>query len=139
MAQLLRSWWVLKMQWRIATLTHEHFNFIQSFIFKSLSLFLMYFKLSMTAFDFLWCSQWQKGFQGFLVVMALLCVPWMMFGKPFYLRYQHKYKQVNSWIIRPWIWTFLDLNCDMSLSFPWFFSFSDLNSICFFNTAWLFR
>lgn len=37
----------------------------------------------------------QKGLQGFLVVLAFLCVPWMMFGKPFYLRYQHKYRQVR--------------------------------------------
>ncbi|XP_035825666.1 V-type proton ATPase 116 kDa subunit a1 [Aplysia californica] len=35
----------------------------------------------------------QKGFQSFLVVLAVLCVPWMMFGKPMYLRYQTRYGQ----------------------------------------------
>ncbi|CAL1536767.1 unnamed protein product [Lymnaea stagnalis] len=36
----------------------------------------------------------QPGFQSFLVVLAVLCVPWMMLGKPFYLRYINKYGQV---------------------------------------------
>ncbi|XP_059150243.1 V-type proton ATPase 116 kDa subunit a 1-like isoform X2 [Physella acuta] len=35
----------------------------------------------------------QQGLQSFLVVIAVLCVPWMMLGKPFYLRYINKYGQ----------------------------------------------
>ncbi|XP_025084481.1 V-type proton ATPase 116 kDa subunit a-like isoform X2 [Pomacea canaliculata] len=35
-----------------------------------------------------------KGFQCFLVVLAALCVPWMMLVKPFYLRYMHRYGQL---------------------------------------------
>ncbi|XP_050407626.1 V-type proton ATPase 116 kDa subunit a 1 isoform X2 [Patella vulgata] len=38
-------------------------------------------------------SDGQKGFQGFLVVVAVLCVPWMLFAKPFLLRYQQRYGQ----------------------------------------------
>ncbi|KAK3785191.1 hypothetical protein RRG08_008530 [Elysia crispata] len=35
----------------------------------------------------------QQGFQSFLVVVAVLCVPWMMLGKPMYLRYMKRYGQ----------------------------------------------
>jgi len=35
----------------------------------------------------------QQGLQSFLVVLAVLCVPWMMFGKPFYHKYQTKHSQ----------------------------------------------
>ncbi|KAI8767298.1 V-type proton ATPase 116 kDa subunit a isoform 1 [Biomphalaria glabrata] len=35
----------------------------------------------------------QQGFQSFLVVLAVLCVPWMMLGKPLYIRYMKKYGQ----------------------------------------------
>lgn len=35
----------------------------------------------------------QQGFQSFLVVVAVLCVPWMMLGKPMYLRYTKRYGQ----------------------------------------------
>ncbi|XP_041371566.1 V-type proton ATPase 116 kDa subunit a1-like [Gigantopelta aegis] len=36
----------------------------------------------------------QKGLQGFLVVMAVLCVPWMLFVKPFYMRYKFQHGQM---------------------------------------------
>lgn len=40
------------------------------------------------------CSPWmyggQDGFQKFLVVVAVLCIPWMLFGKPAMLRYNKK-------------------------------------------------
>ncbi|XP_076455849.1 V-type proton ATPase 116 kDa subunit a 1-like isoform X1 [Babylonia areolata] len=35
-----------------------------------------------------------KGFQCFLVVVAALCVPWMMLVKPFYLRHQARFGQL---------------------------------------------
>ncbi|GFR90759.1 V-type proton ATPase subunit a, partial [Elysia marginata] len=35
----------------------------------------------------------QQGFQSFLVVLAVLCVPWMMLGKPMYMRYMKRYGQ----------------------------------------------
>lgn len=35
----------------------------------------------------------QFGFEAFLVVVALLCVPWMWLAKPFWLRYQARYGQ----------------------------------------------
>ncbi|XP_060078053.1 V-type proton ATPase 116 kDa subunit a 1-like isoform X2 [Ylistrum balloti] len=35
----------------------------------------------------------QKGFQIFLVLLALACVPWMWFAKPFLLRHWHRYGQ----------------------------------------------
>ncbi|RUS70849.1 hypothetical protein EGW08_021387 [Elysia chlorotica] len=37
----------------------------------------------------------QQGFQSFLVVVAVLCVPWMMLGKPMYMRYMKRYGQVS--------------------------------------------
>ncbi|XP_048237584.1 V-type proton ATPase 116 kDa subunit a 1-like isoform X2 [Haliotis rufescens] len=38
----------------------------------------------------------QRGFQAFLVVVAVLCIPWMLLVKPFFLRYQHRYGQLKS-------------------------------------------
>jgi hypothetical protein len=35
----------------------------------------------------------QEGFQKFLVVIALCCVPWMLFGKPYMIRKQRMLQQ----------------------------------------------
>ncbi|KAL1443120.1 hypothetical protein MTO96_030435 [Rhipicephalus appendiculatus] len=32
----------------------------------------------------------QKGLQSFLVLLALICIPWILLAKPFYLRHKHK-------------------------------------------------
>ncbi|XP_050034126.2 V-type proton ATPase 116 kDa subunit a 1 isoform X3 [Dermacentor andersoni] len=32
----------------------------------------------------------QKGLQTFLVLLAVICIPWILLAKPFYLRHQHK-------------------------------------------------
>lgn len=32
----------------------------------------------------------QKGLQSFLVLLAVICIPWILLAKPFYLRHQHK-------------------------------------------------
>ncbi|XP_070175312.1 V-type proton ATPase 116 kDa subunit a 1-like isoform X4 [Littorina saxatilis] len=37
-----------------------------------------------------------QGFQCFLVVVAGLCVPWMMFFKPFYMRHQARFGQLAA-------------------------------------------
>jgi hypothetical protein len=37
----------------------------------------------------------QFGFQKFLVAIAAICIPWMWFAKPLWLRHQHRYGQVN--------------------------------------------
>ena len=34
----------------------------------------------------------QKGFQSFLVILAAICVPWMLFAKPFCIKRAHKKK-----------------------------------------------
>jgi len=38
----------------------------------------------------------QTGIQSFLVVLAVICVPWMLFLKPVYLIVQHKRKQRSA-------------------------------------------
>lgn len=48
----------------------------------------------------------QKGFQCFLVVLAALCVPWMMLVKPFYLRYIHRYGHEKNWVEIFWFFFF---------------------------------
>ncbi|XP_062612232.1 V-type proton ATPase 116 kDa subunit a 1-like isoform X1 [Saccostrea cucullata] len=40
----------------------------------------------------LWYSG-QVGFQTFLVILAVICIPWMLLIKPFYLRHQQKFGQ----------------------------------------------
>lgn len=48
------------------------------------------------------CSPWmyagQNGFQSFLVVIAVLCIPWMLFGKPVSMMYNRKkqHYQLNN-------------------------------------------
>ncbi|XP_037573326.1 V-type proton ATPase 116 kDa subunit a 1 isoform X3 [Dermacentor silvarum] len=32
----------------------------------------------------------QKGLQSFLVLLAVICIPWILLAKPFYLRHKHK-------------------------------------------------
>ncbi|XP_077483871.1 V-type proton ATPase 116 kDa subunit a 1-like isoform X2 [Amblyomma americanum] len=32
----------------------------------------------------------QKGLQSFLVILAVICIPWILLSKPFYLYYKHK-------------------------------------------------
>ncbi|XP_076293522.1 V-type ATPase subunit a family protein Vha100-1 isoform X2 [Lasioglossum baleicum] len=45
------------------------------------------------------CSPWmyagQEGFQKLLVIVAVLCIPWMLFGRPFMLMYNKKKQHVQ--------------------------------------------
>ncbi len=43
----------------------------------------------------------QRGFQSFLVIMAVICVPWMLFAKPYMVKKAHEQKKLAPKPVQP--------------------------------------